>query len=79
MSHDDIKQVINEYLAKTGATDVVLKQPDDNTIVANFNAKDLISLKVDIPGWVYTGVQLNPEIISDEPRRLFRIKFSKVS
>lgn len=63
---------IKEILEKMGCTDVIFSDIKDNLIVATFNCKNLTSFVSDIPGWRYSGTQLDPS-----HERQYKIDFVK--
>lgn len=54
-----IKQ-ISETLNKNGVTDIKVDDSKENEVVVLFNCKEVISFNADLPGWQYTGIQLDP-------------------
>jgi len=67
-----LTQQINDTLTKIGCTDVKFDDSKENLVLALFNCKEVISFNANLPGWQYTGIQLDPT-----HEREYKIEFSK--
>jgi hypothetical protein len=72
MEKEQIMKKIKEILEKMGCTEVNFPDPKDDLIVVTFNCKNLTSFVADIPGWIYSGTQLDPSL-----SRQYKIDFKK--
>jgi len=73
MNKDIVKKTIEENLIKMGGKDIVFLEPDDKTMEVVFNCDEITSFVAPTEGWLYTGIQLNPE-----GGHQYKIKFTKV-
>ena len=60
METDEVKKVIENSLKNMGCTNIDFPDIKDNLIVAVFNCKEVTSFVTEIPGWVHSGIQLDP-------------------
>lgn len=73
MNKDQLKIKIEEILKNMGCTDILFPDPKDDLVVVTFNTKNLTSFVADIPGWMYSGTQLDPT-----QKREYKIDFKKI-
>lgn len=57
---EEVKSVSEKILTEMGATDLLFPDPKKNLLVVLFNCKILTSFKATLPGWTYSGIQLDP-------------------
>ena len=59
MNKEELKTKVQEILINMGYTDVTFSNGEESLLIVSFNSKELTSFKADIPGWSYSGIQLN--------------------
>ncbi len=70
LSQEELKIEVTKTLENMGCSDILFPNPTDSLIIAVFNCKELTSFKMDLPGWIYSGIQLDPT-----HTRQYRISF----
>lgn len=70
---EELKKEVEKVLANMSCTDILFPDPKDNLLVVIFNCKELISFKADLPGWIYSGIHLDPT-----KTRVYKIDFQKI-
>lgn len=60
MNKEEVLKKIEEVLKDMNCTEISFPDPKENLIVVLFNCKELTSFKTDIPGWIYSGIHLDP-------------------
>jgi hypothetical protein len=73
MIKEEIIKKIEEALKKMGCSDILFPDPKEDLIVATFNCKEVTSFVADVPGWTYSGIQLDPT-----HTRQYKIDFIKL-
>lgn len=73
MSNTQAKEKILQILKGMGCLDITFAEESDIRIVALFNCAQLTSFKESLPGWQYSGIQ-----IDETGTRQYKIEFSKV-
>ena len=73
MSQEQILNKIKEALERMGCTEISLVEHEKNSIIATFNCKEVTSFVADIPGWTYSGIQIDPT-----KKHQYKIDFRKV-
>jgi len=51
---------IKEALEKMGCIDISFLDSKEDLIVATFDCKEVTSFVAEIPGWIYSGIHLDP-------------------
>lgn len=75
MKYEEAINVIMEVLKQMGAVDIAFPDTKKNTlIIAVFNCKEVTSFVADVPGWAYSGIQLDPT-----GGHQYKIDFTKIS
>jgi len=59
MNREEAKRVVEDALAKMGCTNVTFLEPGSDELVAVFNCKEITSFVAEVPGWDYSGIQLD--------------------
>lgn len=59
MNKEDLKKRVKEILTGMSYTNVVFSNGDEHLLVVSFDSKELTSFNADLPGWSYSGIQLN--------------------
>ena len=71
-TQDELKTEVSRTLENMGCNDILFQNITDLLVTVVFNCKELTSFKMDLPGWIYSGIQL------DLTRtRQYRITFSR--
>lgn len=73
MNIEKIKQTIQKILEDMNCTDILFQESKDDLIVATFNCKEITSFVTVIPGWKYSGIQLD-----SSGERQYKIVFRKI-
>jgi len=72
MNKEEVKLEIERKLTDMGCENVTFNGNDDNLLIALFDCKEVTSFKADLPGWIYSGIQLDPT-----RARQYKIDFTK--
>lgn len=72
MNNEQIKNVLNDYLTQSGATEVIFEETE-NSVAALFNSREVISFKTNIPGWTHSGIQ-----VDNTGKREYKIELRRV-
>lgn len=59
MTKEEAKNTVKEILSKMGCTNLTFLDPADDELVAVFNCKEITSFVEEVPGWDYSGIQLD--------------------
>lgn len=59
MDKEELKIKVKEILESMGYTDIEFSNGEESLLVVSFNAKELTSFIAELPGWNYTGIQLD--------------------
>ena len=73
MNKEQLKAKVEEILKSMGYTDIVFSNGEESLLVVSFNSSELTSFKADLPGWSYSGIQLN-----DTVSGRYKIEFKKI-
>jgi fructose-1-phosphate kinase PfkB-like protein len=73
MNSQDIKSIISKALDRMNCENVSFGQVGDSSVTVLFDCKEITSFVATVPGWTYTGIQLNE---SKSPQ--YKIVFSKL-
>ena len=71
MEKEELKQQVKKTLEELGAKDIQFLE-DGDKVIASFNWEKVVSFKVILDGWKYTGIQLDPT-----RERQYKIEFYK--
>ncbi|GEM_PF-2111258 len=71
LNQEELKKEIEKILINMSCTDILFPDSKDNLVVVIFNCKELTSFKADLPGWIYSGIHLDPS-----KTRGYKIDFS---
>lgn len=74
MNKEELKEKVKKLLEGLGATEIQFSDVEPNKVIASFNWKNVISFKAFLPGWTYTGIQLDLT-----NGRKYKIEFSRES
>ena len=76
MEKQEALKKIEEALEKMGCTDLstLEENSSENYFTVIFNCKLLTSFVAELPGWVYSGIQIDPL-----RKRQYKIDFRKIS
>lgn len=74
MNSDSLKIKVKEILTSMGYTNITFSNEEKDLIVVSFDSEELTSFNTDLPGWSYSGIQLN---VSGGGR--YKIEFKKSS
>ena len=74
MNREDLKTRVKEVLTKMGYKNITFSNGEENLLVVSFDSKELTSFNADLPGWSYSGIQLNTE-----GNGQYKIEFKKAS
>ena len=74
MDKEELKEQVKKILENLGATEIQLSDVEPNKVIVTFNWENVISFKASLPGWTYTGIQLDPT-----NGRKYKIEFSRES
>lgn len=74
MNKEELKVKIQEILTGMGYTNITFSNGEENLLVAAFDSKELTSFNADLPGWIYSGIQLNVDSVGQ-----YKIEFRKIS
>ena len=73
LNQEELKREVIKALENMGCSDILFPNPKDELMVAVFNCKELTSFKMDLTGWAYSGIQLDPT-----HTRQYKIDFARV-
>ncbi len=73
LNQQELKVEITKALENMGCSDVSFLDSRDELIIVVFNCKELTSFKMELPGWKYSGIQLD-----STQTRQYKIDFIKV-
>jgi hypothetical protein len=73
MAKEETTKEITSALEKMNCYDLLFFDINDNEVVVTFNCKDLTSFTSSLPGWSYTGIELD-----DTQKRQYKIRFMKI-
>ncbi len=59
MTKEELKIKIQDVLMKMGCTDISFSNGSEDKLVVRFNCVTLLSFKVNLEEWSYSGIQLN--------------------
>ena len=60
LNQEELKVEITKALQNMGCSDILFSVSKDDLIVVVFDCKELTSFKMELPGWTYSGIQLDP-------------------
>lgn len=69
-----IQDEILKYLEKMGCTNITFSNAPSNQVTVSFDCKDLTSFTADLPGWKYTGIELDPTGARQYKMEFYRAK-----
>lgn len=73
MNKEELKAKVQEILTSMGYTDVAFSNGEESLLIVSFNSKELTSFKADLPGWSYSGIQLDATGLGQ-----YKIEFRKI-
>lgn len=59
LNQQELKTEITKTLENMGCSDISFLDSKDDMIVVVFNCKELTSFNMELPGWKYSGIQLD--------------------
>ena len=59
-TQNELISEVAKSLENKGCSDILFPNSTDSLITAVFNCKELTSFQMDLPGWGYSGIQLDP-------------------
>ncbi len=74
MNKEDLKKTVREMLTEMSYTNITFSNEEESLLIVSFDSKELTSFSADLPGWIYSGIQLN---LSGKGQ--FKIEFRKTS
>lgn len=74
MEKGELKKQVEIILTSMGYTGITFSNGEEDLLVVSFDAKELTSFKMDLKGWTYSGIQLDP---ASSGR--YKIEFRKTS
>lgn len=72
MEKEELKKKVEEILKNMGCKDIIFGDDGDSVVEVLFNCEEIISFKTSIPGWTYSGIQLDAS-----KRRQYKIYLRK--
>lgn len=76
MIKEELKNYIINELNQMGCKNIKFLNGEDNVVLVFFDCDNLISFRKRIPGWGYSGIQLNTEKREDGFGK-YKIEFRK--
>ena len=73
LTQEELKTEITKALNNMGCNDILFPDPKDDLVVVIFNCKELTSFKMELPGWIYSGIHLD-----STQTRQYKIDFTKL-
>jgi hypothetical protein len=73
LNQQELKTEITKALESMGCSDILFLDSKDDLLVAVFNCKELTSFKLELPGWKYSGIQLD-----STHTRQYKIEFVRI-
>lgn len=75
MEAAEAKKIIKETITGMGGENTAFQETEDKrTMVVLFDSKEITSFVAIIPGWEYSGIQLDPT-----GKHQYKIEFNKVA
>ena len=74
MTPEETQKIITEALESMGCTEIKFQKQEPEAIDVIFNCKEFTSFVKGIPGWTYSGIQLDTS-----GERQYKITFRKAS
>lgn len=60
MNQEELKEQVKKLLEELGAQGIEFPNTEPHRVIARFNWKNVVSFKASLPGWEYSGIQLDP-------------------
>ncbi|QQG47515.1 MAG: hypothetical protein HY044_00255 [Candidatus Woesebacteria bacterium] len=73
MNKEDLIKKVTEILTNMGYTNIDFSNGEENLLIVSFDSKELTSFKADLPGWTYSGIQIN-----NTGKGQYKIEFRKL-
>lgn len=73
MSLEEAKGEILKALQRMGCLKIFFQEQRPNSVVVTFDCKDLTSFKAEVPGWHYSGIELD-----ETQERQYKIVFKRI-
>ncbi len=73
MTKEQLKEKVREILEKTGCMNLIFLENGEDSLSVLFDSKDVISFKGEMPGWEYSGIQ-----VDETGKHEFKITFKKL-
>lgn len=74
MNKEDLKTRVKEILTNMGYTNITFSNGEEGLLVVSFDSRELTSFNAELPGWNYSGIQLNTGANGQ-----YKIEFRKIS
>lgn len=59
MNKEQLKKQVQEILTNMGYADIIFSNGPEDLLIVSFNSEEITSFKAELPGWNYSGIQLD--------------------